>query len=744
MANLPFTMQDSHFDHCFVRVFRQIKLLVTLCGLALLAVAAQSASVEASLVSARSAVVPGESFWVGVQLKMKDGWHVYWRNPGESGYATSVEWDLPKGVKVGPLLWPIPAKYVDSGITTFIYEKEVILPCLIELDKGLAEGPVTLKGKVAWLECKDSCLPGSANVELGITVGKAAAPAPGEALIEKWQTQLPKAGGLVENVTVVLEPGAKPEVKRLSISGVALGTFVASDFLPFAQDAYQVLVPVVTPPAVKGRFQLAKELTKSGASWPATIEGILVQESAEGKYVAAQEVVLRIATAPAPSAAPAVGGAGQSRAAKPGIGSIWWMAMLAFLGGLILNVMPCVLPVIALKILGFVHQSKEAPERVRKLGLLYAVGVWASFMVLAGMVILVREGGGSASWGMQMQNPVFRLALLCIVLLVTLNLFGVFEVSLSGRAVGAAAGLASREGGVGAFFNGVLATALATPCTAPFLTVALGFAFTQPSWVIALVFTATALGLAAPYVALSYRPQWLRFLPRPGPWMQRFKVGMGFPMLATSVWLYDLCGGSFGEGGGLWLGLFLVVLAVVAWVWGQFVQGAEGRQARLGALTAVVLLAAGYGYFLENQLDWRHPAPPSRSSGEHQDTPDGIRWGDWSPEAVEAARASKRPVLVDFTAKWCLTCKANKKLAIDIPQVREKLKAIHAVALRADNTDPSPQITKELKRFGRAGVPLVVVFPADPSREPIVLPTLLSPGLVLEALDKASQPGGGS
>jgi thiol:disulfide interchange protein DsbD len=337
-----------------------------------------------------------------------------------------------------------------------------------------------------------------------------------------------------------------------------------------------------------------------------------------------------------------------------------------------------------------------------------------------------------------MQNPFFRLALLVIVTLVTQNLFGVFEVTLSGRALGAAAGLASKEGAAGAFFNGVLATALATPCTAPFLTVALGFAFTQSPVVVVLMFVATALGLALPYVVLSWQPGWLRFLPKPGAWMQKFKVAMGFPMLATAVWLFDLTAPSYGEGGVLWLGLLLALLALALWVWGELFQRGTRRRG-LAAATALALVVFGYACVLEGELDWRHPVSGSTTPGIIPVRGDGIAWQPWSAEAVEQVRASGRPALVDFTARWCLTCMANEKFAINVPSVRSKLKETGAVAFRADYTDQDPRIAEELKRHRRAGVPLVVVFPKTANQPGIILPATLTPGIVLDALTRAAQ-----
>jgi thiol:disulfide interchange protein DsbD len=372
---------------------------------------------------------------------------------------------------------------------------------------------------------------------------------------------------------------------------------------------------------------------------------------------------------------------------------------------------------------------------VRKLGLIYAAGVLVSFLVLAGFVIGFKLLGHAVSWGMQLQNPQVVVVLTVLLLLVALNLFGVFEINLDGRIMGTAGGLASREGSAGAFLNGVLTTVLATPCTAPFLAPALGFAFIQPPLVILLFFLSIGLGLAAPYVVLCWQPAWLRFLPKPGAWMERFKVAMGFPVLATALWLFTLATSNFGDNGDLWFGLFLILVALAAWVWGQFVQRGRARQGLAMAVCLGILIAA-YIFLLEKQLNWRHPV--AVTNGVSENAADGIQWQPWSLEAVAAARAAGHPVLVDFTAKWCFTCQVNKKTSIEIPSVRAKLKEINAVALIENSYEKDAAVVAELNRYERAGVPLVLVYPKNPDAPPEVLPAFLTPGIVLEALDKAA------
>jgi thiol:disulfide interchange protein DsbD len=323
--------------------------------------------------------------------------------------------------------------------------------------------------------------------------------------------------------------------------------------------------------------------------------------------------------------------------------------------------------------------------------------------------------------------------------LVALNLFGLFVVNPGGRVMGAAGSLASKQGAPGAFFNGVLATVLATPCTAPFLGAALGFATIgqQSPAITILIFGTVALGLAFPYVVLSWQPAWLKFLPKPGPWMERFKVAMGFPMLATAAWLFSLIPLYYGQRS-WWLVIFLIIVALAAWIYGQFVQ--RGRSHRGFAVAAMLLLlVGGYVYVVDGQLRWRSPVEMAAAAPPLKGSADGIDWQPWSPAAIAQARTEGRPVLVDFTADWCLTCQANKKFAIDIPSVRAKLKASNALALLADYTRVPGDMTAELNRFGRAGVPLVVVYPKNPNEPAIVLPEALTSGMVLNALDRATR-----
>jgi thiol:disulfide interchange protein DsbD len=676
-------------------------------------------------------------------MKMDPAWHTYWRNPGEAGMATKIQWQLPPGVTAGDIEWPLPEKLPPAEVTTYGYNNEVMLLVPLKIPADYKPGMVLdLKANVSWLECKEECLPGKATVEAQLNTGRETEPSADAAAIDLWESKVPKPA---TNLFAFAwwKGSANGDQRSLTIQ-IKLPKPDSVDFFPDASDNFEV------QPATKFIFDeysnsilLDKSVKRFSGDWPKEISGVIVMDVGSqrqgfnvkipvGDQTPAGETI-STPSASSSDVTPAPTGGVPVLAQQP----LWRMLLYAFIGGLILNIMPCVLPVIALKILGFINHAHHEPSRVRVLGLIYAAGVLVSFLVLAAVVIGVKAAGHHAGWGMQFGSPVFIVCLTTLITLVALNLFGVFEVTLGGRTLSAAGQLASQQGAPGAFFNGLLATALATPCTAPFLAPALGFAFAQSSSIIVLIFLFVGLGLAAPYVVLSWNPAWLKFLPKPGVWMEKFKIAMGFPMLLTAVWLFNLAADDYGTNV-LWLGVFLVLLAFAAWIFGEFVQ--RGRTGKgIAVVIALILVIGGYAFALENQLHWREPIVVADSTGTSPTSLDGINWQSWTPEAVAKAQSEGHPVLVDFTANWCLTCQVNKKVAIEIPSVRKKLKEINAVALVGDYTHFPDNITAELNRYSRAGVPLVLIYPKDVAAQPIVLPELLTPGIVLDALDRAAR-----
>ena len=721
--SLPKSLQTFHQIWHLISV-RRIGIIFAAC-FCLAALTAHAAHhTQARLLLSAETAHPGDTILAGVDLKMEPGWHTYWKNPGAAGLATKIEWQLPPGITAGEIQWPLPEKLPPADVTTYGYNDEVVLLVPLKLATDLKPGALDLKAGISWLECKEVCIPGKMPVEATLNIGNQTKPSADAALIESWKSKIPVSG---KNLSVRAWWGisTRQDAIPLIIEWTTSQESSQADFFPDASDKFDVQSPTKNISNEPGKIRLQKFVRTYTGHWPKEISGVIVEEN--GSQRTGFEVKL-----PVSDKAPTEAMTSPVMPSQP----LWLMLLYAFIGGLILNIMPCVLPVIALKILGFVGESRSDPRHVRKLGLFYALGVLVSFLALAAIVIGVKAAGHRAGWGMQFGSPVFIVVLTTLITLVALNLFGVFEVSLGGRAMNAADKLASKHGTTGAFFNGVLATALATPCTAPFLSVALGFAFAQEASVIVFVFLAVGIGLAAPYVLLSWNPAWLKFLPKPGAWMEKFKIVMGFPMLITAVWLFNLAAGDYGKRV-LWLGVFLVAVALAAWIFGEFVQRGHSRKG-IALAIVLILLAGGYACALENQLHWREPMAVSDTTGPLKESADGITWQRWTPEAVAKARSEGRPVIVDFTADWCLTCQVNKKTSIEIPSVRAKLKESNAVALLGDYTHFPENISAELNRFNRAGVPLVLVYPQNPDTEPIVLPEILTPGIVLDALNRAA------
>jgi thiol:disulfide interchange protein DsbD len=652
---------------------------------------------------------PGDTVWAALKMEMPPLWHTYWRNGGDAGDPTRITWDLPAGVTAGEIHWPMPQKLVeqagDTALITYVYTGEAVLLIPLTLGKDLPSGPLQLKASAHWMECSDLCVPVEAAVTATLTIAEESKPSATAPLFDKWLNKLPSSAAAGSAV-------ASWEAAPISTNGRPLlidwkTNLAPADFYPYLNTNSDIGGATQALPAPDSFIRLRKIVKTNDGGWPQRLTGILVGKVDSANPVG-EEVDLAIGAperAAAPPPAPA--------------GTLALMLGFAFLGGLILNVMPCVLPIIALKILSFVKQAGEHPGRVRMMGLVYGLGVLVSFLLLAALAVGAQRAGGIANWGDSFRIPWVQVALTILVTLIALNLFGVFEITLSARATGAAGELASRPGYAGAFSNGILATMLATPCTAPFLGAALAFAFSQPPRVIFLVFIATGAGFAFPFVLLCCEPRWLKLLPKPGAWMEKFKMVLGFPMLGTAVWLMWLS--ANGADNWIWLGLFLVVLALAAWIWGEFVQrGRRGRGA--AALISLALVAADGGLLFSSKPDQ-----------------DAIQWNVWSQQAVEAAQRAGHPALVDFTARSCLTCQLNKLSSLEISRTRKKLKDIGAVAFVGDFTRQDPAIAAELARFHRDGVPLVLVYSKDANKEPRVLPVLLSPSIVLGALDQAAR-----
>jgi thiol:disulfide interchange protein DsbD len=650
--------------------------------------------VKAHLVVDRNTVRPGEKFRLGVLYEMEPGWHIYWKYAGDAGIPPQIDWQLPPGFKPGPLNWPLPVRDKEAGdLEVFTYPDQTLLWTEVEAPKDLATGPQTLKATNKWLVCKESCVPGQADLTL--TLNSPQTPADPSlfdqyashvptALPQRYQVKAQRTGKEIVIQTAGFPAGAALDFFPVPQTGITLGHA--------KQDGARIIIPV-----------------DDGSSPFTSLAGVLVVGSGGQGYESNLDL--------SPMATGAVTGSS----------SFDWLTFLqavcfAFLGGLILNVMPCVLPVISLKIFGFVQEAGSHKEISVRLALAFSAGILACFFLLAFGVILLRALGNQVGWGFQFQDERFLLVLAALVFAFALNLFGVFELSVSARATGGLAELAQGTGYRAAFFQGVFATVLATPCTAPFLGTASAFAFAQPSWVTATIFGFVGLGMASPYLLLAAQPGWLRLIPRPGAWMVYFKQFLGFLLLGTLLWLAWIIGQLKGVSGMVYLGGLLLLIALLAWIKGSFWRPDSSWRSRWLAL-AGMLVAIGSAWWINQFIT----------------APSQLAWEKFSPQTLDAALATGRPVFVDFTADWCLTCKANERFAIDTPAVRAAFARNNVVTLRADWTNGDPAITEILKQNGRAGVPLYLLYPGGGDQKPIVFPELITSNMVLEHLSAGKQ-----
>lgn len=666
--------------------------------------------VKAKLVADTTTIVPGKSFNVGLLLHMVPGWHTYWKFPGDAGIPTEIKWKLPADWKVGPIQWPIPLKLNEPGdIQIYGYHDEVLLMQQITPPAAISEKNVTLEGDANWLVCEKICIPGSAALQLDLPIGSQSAPANQE-LFTRYQRMVPQPW---PDAKVASYTWARQNADLiLTINSQALSNYPSVEFFPLPEGNVVVGHPK-TQSTANGKIQVRVPLESPEATVTA-LNGLAVFGPAENgndrnAWMINSTAAESIRSAPSPTVPQGV--------AK--------FLLFGFLGGFILNLMPCVLPVISLKIFGFVRHAGESRARILRSGLAFIAGIFVWFIGLALILIGLKMAGHELTWALQFTNPYFVIAMSAVVLVFALNLFGVFEISLPQSANASLMNVTAREGDAGSFFQGVFATVLATPCTAPFLGSALGFAFTQSSAVILLMFVAIAAGMSAPYLLLSVQPAWLKFLPRPGPWMERVKQLMGFLLLATLLFLLSVLGAERGVNAVIWTSAFLLVLSLVCWMKGTFITATASAASRVVVLLLMLLLVCGSAFYFIGEKFRSAQLAPSETQA-HGD------WQPFTPERLQSELAQGHSVFVDFTAAWCLTCKFNEATVLESEAVRTAFQRSGVVKLKADWTNADPTITKILKQFGRPGVPFYVLYPAGES--PITFPELLTKGIVLDKL----------
>lgn len=661
------------------------------------------AHVTTRLLANTKAIAPGVPFKIGVELTTDPHWHIYYKESGDAGMPTQIEWTLPPGFKASDLEWEKPTKFSDTGIVTYGYDGTTVIAATITPPAQLAANTqFPFSASVKWLACKDLCLPGKIQLS----------------------TSLPSAA-----------PGTTPEKDNVAaFSKVGFKGPVGAE----KSDANSTVQPV-------SKVEVADLDSPPPIDNPSTVDHPPATGNPRDAAGSAQA-----ATSSAPGGRSildeklTIEGEQQTN-------NLAYILLLAFVGGFILNFMPCVLPVISIKVLSFMQQAGEDPKRVFQLGLTFTAGIVSSFMVLALMVVGFQQAGQSVGWGFQFQYPIFVLSMACVILFFALSMFGIFYIQVTaGQAQ--VDKLANKEGLAGTFFKGVLATILSTPCTAPALGTALGFAFTQPWWLICLVFFTIAVGMSFPYILLTANPGWMKYIPKPGVWMEKFKEGMGFLMLATAVWLLYVLSRSVGVDAGLSAAGFMVVLSFAVWVIGKFTDlTSSGKRRAIVYAIAIGIVGLGVRFLLvpypqllsssaslpQRERTTKGPVQYANSVTVAESGGDDITWEPFTIAALDKNLGEGKTVFLDFTADWCLTCKVNEAQVIATPPVMEKFKALNVVTMKADWTREDPQITALLKKFGRSGVPLYVIFPGSRPTQPIVLPEVITQQIVLENLEKA-------
>ncbi len=708
-------------------MIRRLALLVLMLAASLSAASAQGFRtppdlVRSSLVAEPVAVAGAQPFTLAVRMQVKPGWHVYWRNPGDSGLPPEVTWTLPAGFNAGAIRWPAPERIAIATLMNYGYEGEVTLLVPVTPPPSLDPAdPVRIQAKLTYLVCETECVPGSADLALTLPVGEPRPDVGQTALFERARAALP-APALWP---VRLSSQGDTLQLDFAATGLKPETIKGASFFPYSETAIDnAAAQVMTVDSSGLHLTLARSNPAEPA--PAALPGVLTVEEATGvgshrlAFAYGDEPVLpapatasEIATPPPP--APAFD-----------VLTLATAAGLAFLGGLILNLMPCVFPVLSIKVLGLLRHAGESPARLRLHGLAYTAGVLVSFLGLAGLLLALKGGGAAIGWGFQLQSPAVVAGLAYLLLAMGLSLSGV--VHLGGRLAGLGDGLARRSGLSGSFFTGVLATLVATPCTAPFMGSAVGFALTQSAGVALAVFSSLGLGLALPFLALTLWPPALRALPRPGAWMETLKQVLAFPVYATVAWLVWVLAQQVGPQG-LLAGLFgLVLVGFAAWAWehGHAAAPRAGRIAQGFAVLTILAVAA-----LTLSLGHERAAAPAQAAA------NGVE--PFTQARLDALVNERRPVFVNMTAAWCITCAVNETTSLSTKAVRQAMADRGVTYLKGDWTNQNPEITRLLEKHGRSGVPLYLLYAG--SGEPQVLPQILTEGTVLSALETVPAAG---
>ncbi len=686
---------------------------------------ARTPKVQVELLAEKTAVRPGDRITVALRQRITPGWHTYWTNPGDSGEPTRIEWKLPEGASAGPIQWPLPHAIPVGPLMNFGYSDEVLLLSDISVPESASGASFDIAADAKWLVCEEICIPEEAAVRLSLPLVSGVTPLPSpsakdiRAARKKVPEPMPWAARFDmrdERVTLRIEEVAQqlPQTAKFHFFPLEWGvvSHAAPQHASFEKGALVLGL-------ARGDF--------AGEKKPTSLDGVLaVETQAADGSVARHGYSFSAAPSETPIAGPAaisaIGGSSGGLSLIVALG-------FAFLGGLILNLMPCVFPVLSLKALSLAKDAGNAEARRAK-GFVYLAGVLVSFALIALALVVLRGGGGAIGWGMQFQSPAFVLAMMALFLALALNLSGAF--TLGGTVAGLGDSLTRRSGLSGYFFTGVLATVVATPCTAPFMGAAMGYAFTQPAPTVFAVLLALGFGFALPIVLLSLSPGLGRWLPKPGAWMETFKQLMAFPLYATVAWLLWVLTIQQGSDGVLAASVTLIGVAFAVWLFGRSPEAGQGRSVA-AALIALLAIGAGIWSMPQGAADKPVVASNAQKQG-------GPKAEPFTQARLSELLGQNKPVFVNLTAAWCITCKVNERVALRSERIAKAFSDRDISYLVGDWTNGNPEITELLKAHGRVGVPLYLLYSGKPGEAPEILPQLLTESIVLDQLANLPSP----
>jgi thiol:disulfide interchange protein len=688
--------------------------------------------VHVQLIAPDAQLHPGANN-AGLYFKLESGWHVYWKNPGDAGEPPRIKWTLPQGIAAGAIHYPIPKRLPLGPLMDFGYEDEVLFPFQIDVASAAASGPTTLHAKLDWLVCRGSCIPEKTELEITRPIGQGT-----ETVQPDQQIWARLANKLPQTPPANLKIGFIPTSTGFRLTVITGQKETEASFFPSKPDILSNPAPQAVTPTANGlTLDLKKDETLTAN--PKELTGLLLLSNNRAYELIVPSGSPKPAkaapseSAPAASTSPATTIPSNSvnpvNSASPAKTGLLQAAGLAFLGGLILNLMPCVFPVLFIKGLSLVQSGGEERHKLRTHGFVYTLGILVSFWILVGVLLGLRSAGAHLGWGFQFQSPIFLSLMAALLFFLGLSLAGQFEIGLTLTSAGGS--LAAKQGYTGSFFTGVLAVIVATPCTAPFMGVALGYALSQTAIVTFAVFTALALGLAAPYLALTLQPAWTRILPRPGAWMEVLKQAVSVPIFGTVIWIAWVLANAYGAAVLAALLVSFLLLAIAGWFLGRWPAKAWSTWiAGLVMITVVWICVVAPRELGDSNLSLTKDdalalstIPSLRKTG----------WQPWSADAVTKYQSQGRPVFVDFTASWCLSCQVNERIALSKPEVQKAFADANIILMRADWTRYDDNITRTLNSFGRSGVPTYALY-VPGETQPRLLPEVLTPGIVTNAI----------